>query len=212
MIDTILFDFDGTLVDTNNAIIQSWQHTFRTLRGREEDEAVLVPTFGETLDFTMKKFFPDVPTDEAIAIYRGFQYDHFLDMIEIYPGMKDTLQQLKASGCKIGIVTSRLMRTTMEALGKFGIDEMFDVIITPEDTDKHKPDPEPALVALEKLGSVPENAAMAGDTLFDLGCAKNAGVTSVLVGWSFARQYDEELQKAVPDIVIDKAEDLLKLI
>ncbi len=58
-IDTVLFDFDGTVMDTNNVILMSWQHTFRTLRGREECREVIVKTFGEPLELTMKKFFPE---------------------------------------------------------------------------------------------------------------------------------------------------------
>lgn len=212
MIDTILFDFDGTLVDTNNVIIQSWQHTFRTLEDREEDVDVLVPTFGETLDFTMRKFFPGRPVGEAIEVYRDFQRHNFLDLIEIFPGVADMLEEVKTRGYKTGIVTSRLIGTTMSALEKFNIQGYFDTIITPEETTKHKPDPEPLLVTLDKLGSRPEESALVGDTRFDIGCANNAGALSVLVGWTFALKGVTDFGDHAPDLIIDTPADLLPAI
>ena len=70
-IDTVLFDFDGTIMDTNNVILMSWQHTFRTLENREEDESKLTATFGEPLEYTLERFFPDVPVEESIEVYRS---------------------------------------------------------------------------------------------------------------------------------------------
>lgn len=212
MIDTILFDFDGTLMDTNHIIIESWQHTFRTIEGREESLDRLIPTFGEPLEQTMKTFFPDMPVEESIEVYRSFQRDHFTGYIELFPGTKEMLRKVKDAGFKTAVVTSRLIGTTMEALEKFGIVEYFDVVITPHDTTKHKPDPEPALVALEKLGSKPENAAFIGDTYFDIGCANNAGVKAILVGWSFALQGAQAHEEYAADAVIDKWSELLSLI
>lgn len=214
MIDTILFDFDGTLMDTNNIIIESWQHTFRTLEGREESLERLIPTFGEPLERTMKEFFPDVPVEESLEAYRSFQRDHFTGYIELFPGVKEMVHAAKAAGYKTAIVTSRLINTTMEALNKYGIADDFDVIVTPEDTTKHKPDPDPALVALRKLGSKPESAVMLGDTMFDILCANNAGVKSVLVGWTFALKdlSDEDFGDDAPSYRLERTDDLLELL
>lgn len=213
-IDTILFDFDGTIMDTNNVILMSWQHTFRTLENREEEEARLTATFGEPLEATLRKFFPNVPVEESIEIYRTFQRARFTELIALFPGMKELIVELRARGYKVGLVTSRLYQTAMEGMEKFGLTELFDVIVTPEDTDKHKPDPEPVLIALEKLGSVPEASIMLGDTLFDILCARNAGVKSVLVGWSLALRGKtmEDLGKDAPDHMIQVPEDLFAIL
>lgn len=213
-IDTVLFDFDGTIMDTNDAILNSWQHTFRTLKNTEQDEDVLVKTFGEPLKITMKKFFPDVPIEESLDIYRNYQTDNFGDQIKLFPGIKELILEVEKQGFKMGLVTSRLYKTTMEGLEKFGIKEYFDVIVTAEDVTKHKPDPQPINIALEKMGSVPEKSVMLGDTLFDLLCSANAGVKSVLVSWSLALggKTKEELGEAAPDYIIDKPEELLDII
>lgn len=213
-IDTVLFDFDGTVMDTNNVILMSWQHTFRTLENREETLENLVKTFGEPLEATMKKFFPDVPVEESVNIYRSFHHDNFSKLIKLFPGMEELISEVKHRGYKTGLVTSRLLRTTMEGLEKYHIKDCFDVIVTAEDTTKHKPDPQPIYVALEKLGSAAENSIMLGDTLFDLMCAANAGVKSALVGWSLALKDKtaEELGEAAPDYFISKPEELLEII
>lgn len=212
--DTILFDFDGTIMDTNNVILMSWQHTFRTLENREADEGELTKTFGEPLDITIRRFFPDVPVDESIEIYRSYQRENFTGLITLFPGMAELLKELKTQGYKIGLVTSRLYHTTVQGLEKYGIKEYFDAIVTPEDTDRHKPDPEPILIALQKLGAEPEAAVMLGDTLFDLKCAKNAHVESVLVSWSLALRgaTRETLGDDAPDYIIDSPEELFEIL
>lgn len=153
MINTILFDYDGTLMDTNEVVLQSWQHTFRTIRGYEEDPEVIRQTFGEPLVMTLAKLFPETPVDKSLDIYRTFQREVF--------------------------------------------------------TDKHKPDPAPILITLDRMGSLPEEAIMVGDTMFDLLCAQNAGVKSVIVDWSVTMTADEKKQA---DYVIKSAEDLLNIL
>lgn len=213
-IDTVLFDFDGTIMDTNNVIIMSWQHTFRTLKNREEEVSRITATFGEPLETTMRNFFPDEPLEEAVEIYRSYQKTNFRGLITLFPGMKELIIELKNREYKVGLVTSRLHSTAMEGLEKFQLKECFDAIVTPEDTDKHKPDPAPVNVALEKLGSKPENSVMVGDTIFDILCARNAGVKSVLVSWSLALEgkTKEDLGEEAPDYIISKPEELFEII
>ena len=213
-IDTVLFDFDGTVMDTNKVVMMSWQHTFRTLRNREEDPNILVKTFGEPLELTMKKFFPDVPIDEALEVYRSFHRDNFGELITLFPGMKELLHEVRNRGFKTGLVTSRLYSTTMQGLEKYEIKNLFDAVLTADDTDKHKPDPAPVNITLAKLDSSPEKSILLGDTMFDLLCAKNAGVQSVLVSWSLALRgkTKEDLGEAAPDYILRAPKDLLEII
>ncbi|NLD20568.1 MAG: HAD-IA family hydrolase [Clostridiales bacterium] len=210
--DTILFDFDGTIMDTNNVIIMSWQHTFRTLENREEKVDNIVKTFGEPLEITMKRFFPDVPVERSLETYRSFHRDNFGELIKMFPGMRELLAEVKKRGYKIGLVTSRLLPTTMEGLEKYDIIDYFDGIVAAEDTTKHKPDPEPVNIALKKLGSSAGRAIMLGDTMFDIKCAANAGVKSVLVSWSLALKGQKDFVDNAPDYIIDKAEELLEIL
>ena len=211
-IDTVIFDFDGTVMDTNNVILNSWQHTFRTLENREEKPETIIKTFGEPLELTMKNFFPDVPVEESIAIYRSYHYDNFGKLISVFPGMKELIQELKDKNYKLGLVTSRLRKTTMQGLEAYGLLPYFEVIVTADDTTKHKPDPEPLNIALEKLGAAPEHSVMVGDTMFDILCARNAGVKSVLVSWSMAVTEEEKNGPDRPDYISEKAEDLKEIL
>lgn len=210
--DTILFDFDGTVMDTNNVIIQSWQHTFRTLQNREQDVEKIISTFGEPLETTIKYLFPDIPVQDAVEVYRSYHYDNFGELINVFPGVRELLRELKKRDYKVGLVTSRLRKTTMQGLEKYELVSYFDVIVTADDTTKHKPDPEPVNIALKRLGSLPETSMMLGDTMFDMRCAKNAGVDPVLVGWALAVTEEEKNGPDGPKFIIEKAEDLLDLI
>ena len=211
-IDTVLFDFDGTVMDTTDVIIGSWQHTFRTLEGRERPLPEIVQTFGEPLAVTMSKIFPEVAVEEAIEVYRSYHRDNFGERISVYKGMPELLAALKAQGYKTGLVTSRLSRTTWEGLHKYNLDQYFDVVVSCDDTDKHKPDPTPVRITLERLGSLPERSIMLGDTMFDILCARNAGVLSVLVGWAIALSPEEIHGPQGPDFVIEDAMDLFSIL
>ena len=209
---SILFDFDGTLANTNGLVIGSWKHAFRVLKGIEQSEEEIKKTFGEPLAVSMEKFFPDVPVEEAIATYRSYQKDVFENLIEPFDGMVDLIKGLKAKGYKVAVTTSRMGGSTMAGLRKFGLADIFDAIVTSDDTTKHKPDPEPVLITLEKLGVKPEEALMIGDSMFDIKCAHNAGVKAVLVGWAEAVSEEDMNGPDRPDFYIESAEELFDLV
>lgn len=209
---TVLFDFDGTLMDTNQVIIQSWQHTFRTIEGKERDMTDILKTFGEPLAFTMENLLPQVPVEDAIAVYRGYQHEHFYDLIDVFPGVLSTLEALREAGIQLGLVTSRLRYTTEMGLEKYDMAKYFDVIITCEDTEEHKPDPEPVFAALEKLQAKVKETIMVGDTTFDILCGKNAGIKTALVSWALAVEKEEMKGSCTPDYMLERIEDLLDIV
>ena len=210
--NTVIFDFDGTVADTNKLIIDSWQHTYRVLTGREQDEDILKATFGEPLAISLENAFPNVPVDESINIYREHQLEIYEELIEPFNGMPELIKLLKEKGYKVGLLTSRLRPSTMIGLEKFGIVSYFDSIITLENCTKHKPDPEPMLVALKSLEAKPEEAIMIGDSLFDIRCAHNAGVEAALVSWAVALSDPPTEGEDKPEYILNKAEDLLEVI
>ena len=160
----IVFDFDGTLLDTDQLIVDSWQaEVFKRFRGKEADENLILSTFGETVANTTKELFADEDADEVLAVYRGYQAEHSKGAYKLYPGIEELLGELKRRGYSLSIVTSRLGNTAMQYLGEMGIKDDFDVIITADDVTSHKPEPGPLLEALRRLGAKREEAIMLGD-------------------------------------------------
>ena len=216
---TFLFDFDGTLADTNKTVINSWHHTFNYVNGTLGDEDWIISTFGEPLWVSMEKAFPGMDIDELIGIYRSYQEKHFKEETKAFPGMVDVIKELKSRGKKIGIITSRLRNTTKEGLEAFGIMDCIDAMVCAGDTSEHKPHPEPVLLGLKKLGAKASEAVMIGDSSFDIICANRAGVTSALVDWAIAAKYSKDdinlsqngHEEEYPDILIQSPSEILNL-
>lgn len=208
--NTVLFDYDGTIMDTNEVVYNSWQHTFKKLTGKEGPDDLIYKTYGEPLKTCMATVFGDEERDNAVEIYREYQQKYFDKDTFLFDGVKELLVDLKDQGYKVGVVTSRLRETTMIGLKDKGIDNLFDLVVTAEDTKKHKPNPDPILKAVELIGAEKEKCIYIGDTNFDLLSAKNADVKSVLVGWAVA--YHSQENKVAPDYEIKKAEELLQIL
>ncbi|MGI6736130.1 MAG: HAD family hydrolase [Anaerovoracaceae bacterium] len=210
--DTVLWDFDGTVMDTNEVVYRSWQHTYRTLTGHDGDDAFIYATFGETLADSMERAFPDVPVEESLAVYRAYHYERFDDLIRLFPGMEETLAALCERGIRMGLVTSRLRRTTMRGVRKFHLDRYFDTIVTADDKVRHKPDPEPALLALERLHADAADSLMVGDAVYDQRCAENAGIEYVMVGWTQSLDPWKLHGSERPDHIIRRPQEILALL
>ena len=142
MVTTVLFDFDGTLVNTNDLIIASWQYTYKHYLGHEVSLEHIVASFGEVLPLTMAREFPDVDVDEACNVYRDYQLHVAEEMIKTFEGIPDLLKELNARGYRVAIVTSRTRESALRYLDMLEISGYFEDLVTCDDTNKHKPDPE----------------------------------------------------------------------
>ena len=209
----IIFDFDGTLVNTNDIIVDSWNATFEHYLGHTIPEKEILATFGEILVHTVAEKIPGVDVIEARDFYRDYQNNHCRGKIYVFDGIMELLTVLRERGYKTGVATSRTTDTFRAYMNELGLDRYVDEIVAMEDVTKHKPDPESINKILEKFGAEPEEAIMLGDTKFDIGCANNAGVDSVLVGWShWVDMESMEADGFRPTYIIDRPEQLLELI
>ena len=209
MINTVLFDFDGTLVNTNDVIIASWQHTYMYYLGREESLEKITACFGEPLLLTMEREFPEVDPRESAEVYRNFQKENADELVKICPGIKELLESLKTDGFRMGVVTSRTRESAQRYMDMFGIGDYFEEMVSCDDTDIHKPNPEPILLCLKKMGITAEEALMVGDSPFDIKCANNAGVKSVLVGWRITGDGQTLIDDAREDFTISEPSELV---
>lgn len=209
MINTVLFDFDGTLVNTNDVIIASWQHTYMHYLGREESLEKITACFGEPLLLTMEREFPEVDPRESAEVYRNFQKENADELVKIFPGIEELLESLKTDGFRMGVVTSRTRESAQRYMDMFGIGDYFEEMVSCDDTDIHKPNPEPILLCLKKMGITAEEALMVGDSPFDIKCANNAGVKSVLVGWRITGDGQTLIDDAREDFTISEPSELV---
>jgi pyrophosphatase PpaX len=211
-VKAVIFDFDGTVADTNQLVIDSWQHTYKTVKGELHPVEKIVKTFGEPLRESMRKAFPERDTDEVVEIYRDYQLNRDHRELQLFPGIRELLEGLRDRGYKVGIVTSRTKDTTLRGLRRFGIEGLIDSLVTCNDTTKHKPDPEPALIGLQELDVKADEAVFVGDTMFDMGCAHNAGIKAVMVGWTLSVDQEEMSGDDGPEYIIEKADDLYEVL
>jgi len=203
----VVFDLDGTLVDTIGLIIASYQHTFTTVLGVHEDEARIRAWIGQPLIRAFREVSPE-RADELHATYLAWNHANTERLIRRYPDVDSVLARLLAGGVRVGVATSKLREPALTALRLAGLDHHVGVLVTIEDTDRHKPDPQPLLCAAERLGAVPEEAVYVGDAVVDIQAARNAGMAAIGVTWG-AGTWDA-VRDAQPDVVVDTVGQLLE--
>ncbi len=198
MLRAALFDFDGTLVDTTDLIYQSMRHASGEVLGREISREVLMANVGQPLPRQMELLSAE-HAEALLDSYRLHNEENHDALIKEFPGVEKALGRLRAAGVGVAVVTSKRRFSVEMALKSFpGLGEVVDQWVTMEDTEQHKPRPEPLLKGLELLGDTPrEEAAYVGDSPFDVAAARAAGVASVAVSWGAFTE--EALRAAEPD-------------
>lgn len=183
-IKTILFDFDGTLVNTNELIIATFLHTLNHyFPGKYERDDVL-PFIGPTLRQTFSQMADEEQVDEMIQHYRKFNYEAHEQYIYAYPHVAEALTELKQRGIRLAIVTSKMSDMTKYGLQLTGLTDYFEQLIALDDVTEPKPHREPIDIALARLGVDRETAIMVGDNYHDIEAGQNAGIRTVAVGWA----------------------------
>jgi pyrophosphatase PpaX len=207
----VLFDLDGTLIDSGPIIIASMRHASVTVLGREPDEErVRAAIGGPGLIAQMRELDPD-RVDELVESYRAHN-EPLHATLEAFDGVLELLPRLRERGHRLGIVTAKRVRTVELAFARFPIlRETIEVLVGAEDTERHKPDPDPLLEALARMGARPDAAAYIGDSPFDIRAGRAAGTLAVAVGWGGIHP-DERLLHEQPDALVHTPEELLALL
>lgn len=199
---TVVFDLDGTLADTLELILASYQHAFRTVLGREEDPEVIRSWIGRTLMDAFTSYSPE----HAQALYDAYlpwNDSNTERLIRGYGGVRDLLADLGAAGVRLGVATSKRRASAQQAMRVLGLTEHLPVLVAMEDTATHKPDPAPILLAIARLGGTPAEAVYVGDAVVDVLAGQAAGTATVAVTWGAGRP--EALAVAGPDAVATDA-------
>ncbi|WP_018751883.1 pyrophosphatase PpaX [Paenibacillus sanguinis] len=210
MIDTVLFDLDGTIINTNELIITTFMHVIDKHGLGPFTREQIIPHMGTTLEHQLRTFSGQENVDALVADYRTYNRKRHDELIAEFPHVKEVLAELHQRGITMGIVTTKIRETTMLALERFGFLAYMKTIVTVDDVSHPKPHPEPILTALKALKADPARTLMVGDSAADLLSAKAAGVQAAGVAWSLKGEM--ELRKYNPDYIIQDMTDLYAIL
>ena len=207
---TVLFDLDGTLVDSGAIILASFKHAAKTVLARDvEDEQIAALVGGSNLYDQMAVLDPS-RVEELVRVYR--EHNRPLhDELQAFDGVEELVGTLAAEGRKLGIVTAKGRATVDLAFAVIDLEPYFEAVVTADMTERHKPDPQPVLKALELLGSDPSEAAFVGDSPFDVGAGKAAGVFTVAVSWGNIHPPETLLAEGA-DVLVHSPQELLDVL
>ena len=182
---TVLFDLDGTIVDTVELIRQSHRHAVTSVLGIDLPDNELLANVGRPLVEQMQAFDAD-RAQELLEAQRSWNHAHTAELIRPYPGVAAMLGALRDAGCRTGVVTSKSGPTVQLAFDALPeVAAGIEVLVAVEDTPVHKPGPDPVLLALDRLGVSAADACYVGDAPFDVAAGRAAGATTVGVTWGF---------------------------
>jgi pyrophosphatase PpaX len=204
--ETVLFDLDGTLIDSGGLILASFRHATRSVLGRViPDEVLMANVGGHGIQAQMRELDGE-RADELVRVYREHNQRLYRD-VRAFPGVEALLERLSAQGRTLGVVTVKSRPTVELTFEVLPLERFFRTVVTGDDTELHKPHPEPLLLALERLGARPSSAAYVGDSPFDVRAAKRAGMAAMAVGWGGIHPR-ERLEAERPDAFVETPAEL----
>jgi len=181
LFDGFIFDIDGTLTSTNQLIFDSFNFIAKKYLSRTFTDDEIISLFGPTEDVILKQWCGD-RYEEARNDYYKYYSDHH-GIAGLYDGIKEILHHLKSKGYPIGIFTGKGRTASLITLEKLGVDHYFDLIVTGDDVENHKPSPEGILKFINHFGLKPGRVLMIGDSVSDVIASKEAGVKVASVLW-----------------------------
>lgn len=207
----VLFDLDGTLIDSIELILNSAKHAFRDRNGHIPSDAEWLTGVGIPLVTMFRRYArDDADIDALIGKYREYQLANHDRLVRSYHLVVETVDSLRAAGHPLGIVTSKTGWLAQRGLDNVGLGSHFDVVVGCDTCDLHKPDPGPVLFALDRLGYAPDEAVFVGDSIYDMQAGNAAGVTTIAALWGpFSR---EDLMPSAPTHFLERIGDLPKLL
>jgi phosphoglycolate phosphatase-like HAD superfamily hydrolase len=207
----VLFDLDGTLIDTRAAVTECYRRVFRDELGRDFPPAEVEPA----LLFAMRpaELFAAVAPDHAEALHAAYRatYPSCLPLVRTFAGARELVLALAANGRHPSLVTNKGLERTRLDLGTIGLDPaVFAAIVTAEDTAERKPDPAPILLGLKRAGALAADAVYVGDGPHDIEAAHAAAMSAIAVTYGF---YDRPaLSGHEPDAIVDTMAELAALL
>ena len=210
-----LFDLDGTLIDSGQDLIVSVQYALKRVapeRELPEGDDILVQV-GKPLEVILRELgYPadDASTGFFVDTYRAHYAEHFNEHTRLYPGVEDMLACLKKAGVKLALVTTKHQSQADFTVEALGLARYFDYVHGWQEGRQHKPHPEPIITTLARLGVLPGEAIMVGDSELDIESARAAGVATCAVTYGFRPAWF--LRSLRPDFLVSRAADIAPIV
>lgn len=210
MIGCVLFDLDGTVIDTNELIIESLQHVLEERLGIAAQRERLIPYMGLPLTDQFRELSGLDDVSELEAAYRAYNMQRHDKMVSLFPHVLHVVRSLHEHGVKLGVVTTKMRRSSERMLRTFELLPYMGAVVTMDDVVRAKPDPEPVLQALRLLGARAEETLMVGDSPADMVAGRSAGALTAAVEWSL--KGPQALRAYKPDFMLRDMRDLLPIV
>jgi len=208
---TVLFDLDGTLIDSIRLILDSYHHTLAVHRLPARSDAHWLAGLGTPLLVQFRDWSDDpVQLEAMVATYREYNLSHHDAMVTAYPGVVETVRTIRRMGFRTGLVTSKNRPGALRGLRHVGLEDSMELIIGADEVENPKPHPEPIELALHRLNAAPEQTIYVGDSIHDMQAGRGAGVRTGAVLWGpFDRAH---LESTRPDHWLEQPADLLTVL
>lgn len=210
-IKAVLFDLDGTLLDTHDLILASFRHATSTVLGRDIPEEELLAKVGQPLDVQMRDFTDDPATvDALLETYREHNHAVHDEIVKAFPGVPEMIDELARAGVRMGVVTSKRQALAWRGLEVCGLAERMEFVVAPDVFPEHKPAPGPVAHGCELMGLKPAECLYVGDSPFDMQAGNGAGCETVAVTWGMFSL--DALEACSPTCVIDRPVELVGIV
>jgi len=210
MIECILFDSDGTLVDSLKLIVNAYNYAVEPVLRQSFGEKQVASLFGPTMERVFSAVLPAKFVDEAILRYHEYYQKHFHEYAKVYPGIPELIASLYNSHRPLGVVTGAGRRAAELTMRLSGLSAFFKTVITGDDVARPKPDPDGLYLAIRQMSATPVRTIYIGDSVVDIQAAKRAGIKSAGAAWG-SRQ-SAELMISNPTFLFHSPSDVLELL
>lgn len=183
-IEAVLFDLDGTIIDTNELIIESFLHALKGIVPESFGRTHIIPSMGQPLTMQLQQFSGWQNVDDLTRLYREYNHLRHDEMVSLFPSVAEVIRALHEADIKIGIVTTKMRASSIRALELLGVYKYVDTLVALDDVQHAKPDPEPVAKAIAALKVDAAATFMVGDSSVDMKSAIAAGAIPVGVAWS----------------------------
>ena len=209
-VKAIIFDLDGTLADTFPLIVSAWNAAITPHTGKTYSDEEVISRFGIPDPQMIRRELAGAAGDQAVEVYHAHYQERHGEVVKPFEGVTEMLEELRRRRVPLGLMTGKGQRSAKITLESLGWSELFAAVVTGEDVERQKPDPDGPLAAAQMLKVEPASCAFVGDSPADIGAGKAAGMVAVAAGWHPV--YLDEIRRMEPQVWASTPADVVRLV